>query len=210
MTTGDPFHTPPPPLGVVRSDALPVYWAARVEDLGALAREGPRSQNFVTGQAQWDGVKAALDADDLAALLSMGQGSSAVIGKLLSEAVYERVRLRVLPGAPSRLSCLFAALSAPDAVAFASRSGTSTAFDPQTGFAVNGKMGVPARTSGAWVALDMNGCQAYAIPPDGASLAQLIAGLERVAEAYWNGQTTAEPFIEILAERLAVDGWAPS
>lgn len=203
----DSFSTPAPPLGVVhRSNPLNVYWAARVEDLESLTTIGPKPQNFVTAQPHWLAVDAAVRSSDMASLASLDPTSPA-IGKLLAEAVYEQVRQRVQPEAPSRLSCLFATLSAMDAISFAGEHTPSPIFDAP-GFPLSGPTSVPASTGqGAWIALDMHAFQACSVSGDSAAVEQLVTGLRHAAERYWRGATTSQPFVEVLSEGLVVDGW---
>jgi hypothetical protein len=127
--------------------------------------------------------------------------------KCVAEAVFERVRARVAPAAPSRLSCLFAAVDAESAARFAIRWLPDPEFDDH-GFSDVGALRV--RTGGApWVAVDMS---LFFLPEAiGDSETANERALERTtlrAERYWRGDRGGRPFVEVLATSLAVSAGA--
>jgi hypothetical protein len=123
--------------------------------------------------------------------------------KCVGEAVYERVRLRVLPDAPSRLRCLWAALDAGSALEFAERYLPPPVFDASTGIATN-RGAIPVSTAdGRWVAVDMHLFRILsAVTEDAGSNRMGLEELEAFAERYWRGEESNSPFVEVLADKL--------
>jgi hypothetical protein len=125
------------------------------------------------------------------------------IEKCVAEAVFERVRRRVLPEAPSRLTCLYAGLDPESAARFAIEWMPEPAFD-EHGRSDIGTLRV--RTGGApWIAVDMS----LFFLPESIGESDLVNewALERThqrAERYWRGESSKQPFVEVLATALAV------
>jgi hypothetical protein len=123
--------------------------------------------------------------------------------KCVAEAVYERTRVRVRPDAPSRLHCLFAALDAESAMAFAIDWMPEPIFD-EHGLSDLGAMQV--RTNGArWIAVDMN---LFGIPEriDASEIGNdyALRSTGKRAEKYWSGQCSKRVFVEVLADSLTL------
>ena len=140
--------------GVVRTDVVAVQTATRVELLITLASTGLRPQRFVSRARAWPGVQAA--ASDVAQMVDLVRrrsqlGASPALEKMWAEAIYESVRRRVLPQAPSRLDCLYAVQVGDDAFEILPELGlTPSTFGP-SGFPTSGPMVIPAQTRGRWV-----------------------------------------------------------
>jgi hypothetical protein len=56
----------------------------------------------------------------------------------------------------------------------------------------------------------MNLFMTFPIPSDPIAIPNILSTLRQAAEAYWRGQESAAPFVEILTETLNVDGWGPA
>jgi hypothetical protein len=122
--------------------------------------------------------------------------------KCIAEAVFERVRRRVVPSAPSRLRCTFAALDAVSAMRFAVEWFPEQLFDEH---GLSDLHAIRVRTAGSpWIALDMN---LFFVPVRiGQSEhrnAHALAATAKRARRYWAGEQSREPAVEILAESLA-------
>jgi hypothetical protein len=90
--------------------------------------------------------------------------------KCVSEAVFEQVRERVLPGAPSRLNCLFAAPNLATAMEIWGEYVPAPRFDAE-GMGLGGA--VPVSTAdGRWVAVDL---RLFEFRPSSARLSTLTA-----------------------------------
>jgi hypothetical protein len=122
--------------------------------------------------------------------------------KCVGEAIYERVRRRVAPSAPSRLRCTFAALDAVSAMKFAVEWYEEVLFDEH---GLSDFHAIRVRTAGSpWIAVDMN---LFSIPVRiGQSQqrnAHALAAAAKRARRYWAGEHSRAPVVEILAESLA-------
>jgi hypothetical protein len=117
----------------------------------------------------------------------------------VAEAVFEAVRTRVAPDAPSRLECLFAALDAESAARFAIEW-----LEPTFDFHGISDIGtLRVRTRGApWIALDMNLVAAAEIDELEEANAWSLDRIRKSAERYWRGERSRRPFVEVLAMSL--------
>lgn len=200
-------------LGVVSSDEVSVHTVTRVERLQRLAPEGLRPQRFVRHSSTWRVVEPiAFDPPALAKLSGQraGLAPTPTLEKTWAEAVFEAVRARLLPDAPSRLDCVYAVGGGYNAAfdLMPQLSSMPSTFEP-SGFPNSGPMVVPATTRGRWVAVDMH---LFGVPEplpadDAAVIGATLIALEDRAERYWRGETSQQPLTELLCEGLAVDGW---
>lgn len=76
------------------------------------------------------------------------------------------------------------------------------------GFPTQGPMIVPATTKGRWVAVDMRlvGIPTRLPDTEDGVVAQL-ADTTKLAECYWRGEASRDPFNELLCDGLAVSNW---
>ena len=191
-------------LGVVSNEELrDLYWSTATFAF-------PQTNERVILPRQWVGdsqlfglLGAELDPARLAELdARRGEfDPEPTLEKCVAEAIYETVRQRLLPDAPSRLDCLFAALNVNGALEFAARYGPPLVFD-EKGMSTSGVVPV-ATADGCWVALDMHLFDIpQAIGPDEAANAQELHRLSAEAERYWRGEQSDTVFVEVLAEKL--------
>jgi hypothetical protein len=188
-----------------------VSWIARIEHLPSLVATGPAPRNFIRRATGWIEVcAAATNPEDMSALADRTDDFPpwAPPQKLWAEAVYEETRRAVLPDAPSRLDCLFATELGDDAFAVMPELGRPLGTFDESGLPMSGQMVVPARTSGAWVALDMHLFQMpeYLVG-NVAALSNALERLQELATRYWSGDVGDNPVVELLCERLHVEGW---
>lgn len=192
-----------PALGVVSTEERALYRAYLEE---------PESADRVLRPSDWLASSAlyrCLPRDlDLGALERLHERRGdferwPTLEKCVAEAVYDRTRVRVRPDSPSRLHCLFAALDAESAMAFAIDWMPEPIFD-EHGLSDLGAM--PVRTNGArWIAVDMN---LFTIPERigeseiGNDYA--LRSTEKRAEKYWSGQRSKRVFVEVLADSLTI------
>jgi hypothetical protein len=198
--------------GLVRTDVVVVQTATHIELLPSLAAAGLQPQCFVRNAAAWPIVQAS--AFGVAQMIELVQHRNELalvptLEKMWAEAIYEAVRRRVLPDAPSRLDCLYAVQMGYDAFDILPELGlTRSTFGP-SGFPVSGPTIIPARTSGCWVPVDMHLFQtAPPLAPDEAAIMAALDTTERLAEHYWTGGASTAPITELLCDGLDVDGWA--
>jgi hypothetical protein len=129
--------------------------------------------------------------------------SHPTLEKMWAEAIYEAVRLRVLPDAPSRLACLYAVEMGYDAFDILPERGLANVTFGPDGLPTSGPAILAARTSGRWVPIDMRLLQ---IPDPLAAHERAISEeLERtqsLAERYWAGEASTAPTRELLCEGL--------
>ena len=198
--------------GAVRDDPTVVQTVTLLERLATLAVTGLQPQRFVADAPAWPTVqRAAFDAGGMVQL-GADRGSLAplpALEKLWAEAIYEDVRERVLPDAPSRLDCLYAVQMGDDAFDILPELGLTTATFDASGWATSGPMIIPARTRGRWVAVDMRlfDLPAGLSPSEDVITTQRVQ-LEALAERYWHGERSNRPLVELLCDGLDVDGWA--
>ena len=199
---------------MVRTDVVRVQTATRVELLTALASNGLQPQHFVRNASTWPAVRtAASDVRKLTELVRRRRHPDPPpsLEKLWAEAVYEDVRCRVLPNAPSRLDCLYAVEVGYDVYAILSELGLSASTFAPSGLPTSGPMIIPAETQGRWVALDMHLFQTPPVlTPDAPTIRAALETLARAAEHYWAGAASSAPITELLCDGLHVDGWAGS
>jgi hypothetical protein len=122
------------------------------------------------------------------------------VEKCVAEAIYEQRRRELVPRAPSRLDCLFAAEDAIAAIDFLAAYGAPLQFDA-SGMSESGAMPV-STADGAWIALDM---QLFGIPQlaDRAEEnGRALSALRDEAFRYWTGASSPSPFVEVLCEKL--------
>jgi hypothetical protein len=198
--------------GVVRTDVALVQTATRVELLATLASTGLRPQRFVRSAAAWPAVEAsAFNGAEMAELAQRRSGlaPTPTLEKMWAEAIYEAVRRRVLPDAPSRLDCLYAVQVGYDAFDILPELGLARRTFGPSGFPTSGPMIVPARTRGRWVPVDMRLFKSAApLAPDQAAITRARETTERLAESYWKGGTSQARITELLCDGLDVEGWA--
>ena len=196
--------------GTVLTDTIVVQTATHVELLPILASTGLQPQRFVRSAAAWPIVQAsAFDVPAMTRLVRShsGPGRAPTLEKMWVEAIYEAVRHRLLPDAPSRLDCLYAVQMGYDAFDILPELGLTTSTFAPSGFPTSGPMVIPARTNGRWVPVDMHLFRAVpALAPDEAAIAAALNTTERLAECYWTGGASSAPITELLCEGLDVDG----
>lgn len=194
-----------PPLGVVSSDEMRgLYWATTTFAFPQTVERVILPREWVGASQLFCALPSDLDAEQITALAGRRSQFAAEpsLEKCVGEAVYEQVRQRVLPSAPSRLRCLFAALDMLAAIEFAQLYLPASAFEPEGGIGHHGAMPV-STADGKWVALDMHLFEVpTALGADSESNAESIESVEAQAERYWRGEQSSELFVEILAERL--------
>ena len=190
------------PLGVVSRQRLrSIYWATS-DMRHAMDPSGlMRPRQLVQSDPRFAGVCTAIKSSERLAELAASwtdEPGQLTLGKLVAEAVFEEVRIRLQPSAPSRLNCVFAA---PDGMSAMQFSNSYVPTQPE----LSGAM--IAHTEGQrWIAVDMQ----HFAAPDNAQVEHhafdVLAELRRRAEAYWRGERTTQPLIEILAEHLNREG----
>jgi hypothetical protein len=193
-----------PPLGIVSDvERRGLYWATAGFDYPVTAEQIIQPRGFVAGALLYNQVTASLDGNHLAKLdkRRADYAQQPSLEKCVAEAIYERVRQQVLPDAPSRLRCLWAALDGLAAIQFASAALGPPTFD-LSGF--GNIAAVPVSTAdGRWVAVDM---RLFAIPmnisSDVSANSEVMEQVELLAQRYWKGEESDAPFIEVLAEKL--------
>jgi hypothetical protein len=190
-------------LGIVsRKEQRDLYWATGIWALpwdgdGVLS---PRC--WVSNSPLYRTVAQGLHAQGIAELSSRRSEFEAApsLEKCVAEAVYEELRQEVLPLAPSRLNCLFAAEDAIAAIEFLRTYGPPPRFDA-SGMSESGA--IPVSTAdGAWVALDMHLFCLAAVSDRVEQNRQLLDALRDKAACYWSGELSPDPFAEILCEKL--------
>lgn len=192
--------------GVVLSEPTRVQTVTHVERLRSLATFGIQPQGFVRQAKAWPQVEAVvLDVPALADLVRRRSEFEPVptLEKLWAEAVYEAVRARELPNAPSRLDCVYAAIMGYDAFSILPELNFPPPTFDANGFPTTGPMIVPAMTRGRWVAVDMH---LFALPlplrDDEVVIKVMLAELDRLA-----GDQSGNLVVELLCEGLDVEGW---
>ena len=210
----NPFGSPRPDLalGVVSTEDIPgLYRAAHAQDWD---QQGTiHARQWVTSSMAWPLVEAAVNDDDPASLVNLSHERGnlpppASLEKLIAEAVYERVRQEVVPDAPSRLDCVFAALDAYAAMDFVWATSTPPIIDPETGWVLNWPLAKLVSTGGRpWIALDMTLFSMHQeTAQDEGGIVEQIGQLEAQARNYWQGQRGQAPIIEILVEAVDLLG----
>ena len=197
---------------VVFTDTVVVQTATRVELLPILALAGLQPQQFVRSAAAWPIVQtSAFDVPALTRLVRSrsGPGAPPTLEKMWAEAVYEAVRQRLLPDAPSRLDCLYAVQMGYDAFDILPELGLTRSTFAPSGFPTSGPVIIPARTRGQWVPVDMHLFRTVpTLEPNEAAITAALNTTERLAESYWTGGASSAPITELLCDGLDVDGWA--
>lgn len=198
------------PLGLVSTHEIPgLYRATHQRDWDEHGTIRPRE--FVTSSFAWPSVAMALD--DPAALVKLALERNNIpppvrLEKLIAEAVFEQVRLEVVPDAPSRLNCVFAALDAYGAMDFAAETSGAPIIDQATGDVVNWPVAKLVSTGGRpWIALDM---RLFSMHPrtatDEIGMVEQLGRLKDQARDYWKGRTGPTPLIEVLVEAVDLPG----
>lgn len=193
-----------PPLGQVSTEEKRhLYWAVTSFSFPKTAERLILPRQWVAASALFRELENDPDPARIAELHKRRTEFDAAptLEKCVGEAVYEHVRQRVLPSAPSRLECLFAALDIFGAIEF------SQVYLPPPTFNTSGMSeggATPVSTAdGNWVAADM---RLFEIPTNLGSdpplNAQAIRETETLANRYWRGEQSSDLFVEILAERL--------
>lgn len=191
--------------GIVRTDVITVQTVVRQEDMPQIAAEGLRPQRFVRHASLWPTVEAA--ACDANAILALVADRSAhpekpTIEKLWAEAIYERVRQRLCPKAPSRLDCLFAVEVGDSAISILPELAKVPLVDA-SGKMISAPAVLLCHTRGSWIATDMH---LFSLPPtlttDRATISTALTSTSEIAEAYWSGRHSKSPVAEFLCERL--------
>lgn len=126
--------------------------------------------------------------------------SAPTLEKCVAEAVYEERRRELLPEAPSRLYCLFAAEDGGAAIDFLSAYGPPLRFDA-SGMSQSGAMPV-STADGMWVALDMHLFQIPQLGDRADENERALSTLREEASRYWSGVESSRPFVEVLCEKL--------
>ena len=212
MKPGDAPYRPRVPLGLVCTDEIPGLYRATNPNRRDWDDEGViHPRQWVVSSLVWPSVVAGID--DLALLLKLASEREFLpppvsLEKLIAEAVFERVRQEVVPGAPSRLNCVFLALDAYGAADFAVEQSGEPIIDPATGDVVNWPMLKLVSTGGRpWIALDM---RLFSMHPQTATdERELVDQLERLdcqARDYWRGRMGPNPLIEVLIEAVDIPG----
>jgi hypothetical protein len=109
-------------LGVVsKEERRDFYWTAGSFDFPRTEDEIVLPRDWVASSPLFQAVDNDLSPEGLASLNERRTEFTEApsLEKCIAEAIYERVRRQVLPEAPSRLHCLFAALDAIAAIQFA-------------------------------------------------------------------------------------------
>lgn len=180
-----------------------LYWASQTFEFPRTKDQVVLPREWVASSKLYKEVSDSLTAGGLAELSGrIGDFEAAPsLEKCVAEAIYEETRMRALPEAPSRLRCLFAARDAIAAIEF------SSAYLPPPVFDANG-MGssgaFPVSTAdGKWVRLDMNLFHLpKAIGADKSCNERALDEVRRSAGAYWRGEESDKPFVEVLCEKL--------
>ncbi len=190
-------------LGVVSSqERRGLYWATGSWALpwdgdGVLA---PR--RWITESALYEAVAQEIGAQRIAEF-DARRGEFAptpTLEKCVAEAVYEERRRDLLPKAPSRLNCLFAAEDAVAAIDFLRAYGAPLQFDA-SGMSQSGAMPV-STADGLWIALDMHLFQIPQLADRADENERGLSALREEASRYWRGGKSASPFVEVLCEKL--------
>jgi hypothetical protein len=188
-------------LAVVNTDERALFWAYVGEEPDPRYRL-LTPQLWVSRSRLFRELPRDLDPAALARLAARRADYPRwpTLEKCVGEAVFEQARRILLPPAPSRLSCLFAALDAESAASFAIEW-----MPPDFDHHGRGDVAtLRVRTGGArWVALDMH---LFYVPREiGESAEANEHALRRTwkrAARYWRGETSSEPFVEVLATSL--------
>lgn len=179
------------------------YWASAGLNFPTTDDRVVMPREWVISSPLYEQVAANLDADRLAHFDQQRDAFDAAptLEKCVSEAVYERVREQILPDAPSRLRCLWAALDAGAAMQFAQVYLPPPVFDAE-GF--GNIVAMPVSTAdGKWVALDMHLFEIpQSINSDAETNAAALSHIEDRARRYWSGEQSEDLFVEVLAEKL--------
>jgi hypothetical protein len=126
--------------------------------------------------------------------------SAPTLEKCVAEAVYEQRRRELVPRAPGRLDCLFAAEDAIAAIDFLAAYGAPLQFDA-SGMSESGAMPV-STADGVWVALDMQLFQIPELADRTDENERALSALLEEASRYWSGGSSPIPFVEVLCEKL--------
>lgn len=196
--------------GSVSTEVLRVQTAVRIEDVPRIARNGLQPQRFVRDAAVWPLVEAAVS--NPAGIVDLVQRRHELptvpsLEKLWAEAIYECVRQRLQPLAPSRLGCLYAVEMGYDAITILPELGLDAVTFDRTGLCIKGPAVLAGRTCGRWFAADMH---LFSLPPTlvprPAQIAQELTDIELLAERYWSGDASDDPLTELLCEALERPG----
>lgn len=180
-----------------------LYWASQTFQFPRSKDQVVLPREWVASSKLYNEVSDNVTASGLAELSGrIGDFEAAPsFEKCVAEAIYEEARMRVLPEAPSRLRCLFAARDAVAAIEF------SLVYLPPPVFDANGMGGsgaFPVSTAdGKWVMLDMN---LFRLPKtigaDKSCNERALDEVRRSAESYWRGEESDKPYVEVLCEKL--------
>jgi len=190
---------------VVQGDKIRVQTAVARENLSRIGVEGLKPQRFARNAAAWPAVQAAGSDSRLALALVSRRSAFApwpTLEKLLAEAIFEEVRLRALPAAPSRLDCVYAVEMGYDAFKILPELGfdlASIRFDA-SGEPLDGPAILAGFTRGSWVAADMHLFSARELRAERNQVDHWIAETEQSAARYWAGEASANPVTELLCE----------
>jgi hypothetical protein len=188
--------------GTVRTEVITVQTVVREEDMPQIAAEGLRPQRFVRNASLWPTVEeAACNADAILDLVAdrSAHPENPTIEKLWAEAIYEHVRQRLCPKAPSRLDCLFAVEVGDSAIRILPELAKVPVVDA-AGSLISALL---CHTRGSWIATDMH---LFSLPPtlaaDRATISTALTSTSEIAEAYWIGRHSKSPVAEFLCEGL--------